>query len=69
MESKAVSPARVNEELPAPSFGAIKRLEDPSWRPYCLVCSSARRMKAEVYGYQCFGCKNQINFDLTHYTP
>lgn len=40
-----------------------KRL-DPSWTPYCLVCTSIKKMLDRPYGYQCRDCKNEINFDM-----
>ena len=42
-------------------------MNGPNWRPYCLVCSSMKRMVATVYGYKCSACGNKINKNLTHY--
>lgn len=42
------------------------KVGDPDWRPYCLVCTSMKRMEKTEYGFRCVACLNKINHDLTH---
>jgi hypothetical protein len=41
----------------------------PGWAPYCLKCSTMRRMKATSYGWKCEPCGNPIGKDLCHWSP
>lgn len=42
-------------------------LNDKNWRPYCLKCSTMKRMVKTSYGFICTHCNNKIKEDLTHY--
>lgn len=42
----------------------LKKKNDPSWRPYCLKCSTMKRMEDRPYGYESSKCKLKINFNL-----
>lgn len=34
------------------------------WQPYCLRCSTMRRMDRTTTGFRCSCCKNNIGFNL-----
>lgn len=42
-----------------------KLLEDPEWRPYCLVCDTMKRMiLVDEHFFECTECKNYIGSDM-----
>lgn len=54
------------------------KIADPSWAPYCLVCSTMGRMTRTATGWKCegngdhfgrAGCGNEIGLDLRKLPP
>lgn len=41
---------------------------NPNWDPYCLKCSSLRKMKRTDYGWKCLNCGNEIGWNLEKIT-
>jgi GNAT superfamily N-acetyltransferase len=49
------------------NYFVTKKQTEPHWTPYCLKCSTSRRMQDRAYGYQCLNCQNTIDFQLYYY--
>jgi hypothetical protein len=62
-----MSDAPVNASVNTDAAAAPFEPPYQGWRPYCLVCPTILRMKAEPFGWSCVACHNTINHQLEHH--